>query len=197
MTAAVLLGALQLIPELGFLLGFLPLALVLVIGGPVPAASRRRGLHRGDQDRRRGLVETRVSRGVLDVHPGLMIPAIVVLSEFGPFWLFAAAPAVAILRDVVRYTTGRLADPPAPANVLPGEKARQGRGAAAGAAAAVPAVYRDRVARRSMPAPTAAPAQPAAASSPQRTAVPAARTFAFTPAMPKPSTTVTQRSPQS
>ena len=64
-----------------------------------------------------------MSRGVLDVHPGLLIPAIVVLSQFGLLWLLAAAPVVAILRDVTRYLAGRLGDPPAPANVLPGERA--------------------------------------------------------------------------
>ena len=37
--AAVLLGALQLIPELGFLLGFAALLIPLAIGGPVAAAA--------------------------------------------------------------------------------------------------------------------------------------------------------------
>lgn len=193
-TAAVLLGALQLIPELGFLLGFLPIALVLVIGGPVPAASAA-VVYIAATRIASGLVETRISRGVLDVHPGVMIPAIVVLSGFGPFWLFAAAPAVAIIRDVVRYTTGRLGDPPAPANVLPGEKAKGRRGAVV--VAAVPAVYRDRVGRRAASAITAAPVQPVAPVALPSTVVPAARAFAFTPATPKPSTAVTQRSPQS
>ena len=188
-TAAVLLGSLQLIPELGFVLGFLPIALVLVIGGPVPAGAVAI-VYVAATRIASGLVETRVSRGVLDVHPGLMIPAIVVLSGFGPLWLLAAAPVVAILRDVVRYTTGRLGDPPAPANVLPGERVKRPRGVAA---AAVPAVYRDRAARRGAPSAIV----PATSSAPSATSVPVARTFAFTPATPKPSTTVTQRSPQS
>ena len=121
-TASVLLGGLQLIPELGYVLGFFPILLVLGIGGPIPAiavlvvylVANRIGSD---------LVETRVSRGVLDVHPGLLIPAIVVLSQFGLIWLLAAAPVIAILRDVTRYLAGRLGDPPAPANVLPGERA--------------------------------------------------------------------------
>ena len=58
------------------------------------------------------------------MHPGLLIPAIVVLSQFGVIWLLAAAPAVAIVRDLVRYANARLADPPGPAGVLPGEKVR-------------------------------------------------------------------------
>ena len=36
-TASVLLGGLQLIPELGYVLGFFPILLVLGIGGPIPA----------------------------------------------------------------------------------------------------------------------------------------------------------------
>ena len=55
---------------------------------------------------------------MLDVHPALLIPAIVVLSQFGLIWLFAAAPVVAILRDVTRPSSPAASgDPPAPANV--------------------------------------------------------------------------------
>ena len=73
-TAAVLLGGLQLIPELGYVLGFFPILLVLGIGGPIPAVAVLvvyLVANRIGSD----LVETRVSRGVLDVHPGLLIPA--------------------------------------------------------------------------------------------------------------------------
>ena len=61
-TAAVLLGALQLIPELGFFLGFFPIALVLVIGGPVPAASAAVVYIVGDAGSRRASWR-RASRG--------------------------------------------------------------------------------------------------------------------------------------
>jgi hypothetical protein len=152
--AAVLLGTLQLIPELGFLLGFFPILLVFAIGGPVSGAVAV-VVYVGAVKIASGLVETRLSRGVLDVHPGLLIPAIVVLSQFGIIWLLAAAPAVAIVRDLVRYANARLADPPGPAGVLPGEKAtgsRTGR-----AATPVPSVYR-------APAPSDPAAPPAPAS---------------------------------
>jgi predicted PurR-regulated permease PerM len=138
-TAAVLLGALQLIPELGYFLGFFPILLVLAIAGPVPALAVAVVYviaNRIGSD----LVETRVSRGVLDVHPALLIPAIVVLTQFGGIWLFVAAPIVAILRDVTRYLMGRLGDPPAPANVLPGQ--RRPATATSGRPAGVPSVYR-------------------------------------------------------
>ena len=48
----VLLGVLQLIPELGFFLGFFPILLVLAIGGPVPAATALVRVPRGLPDRR-------------------------------------------------------------------------------------------------------------------------------------------------
>jgi hypothetical protein len=84
-------------------------------------------------------VETRISRGVLDVHPGLLIPAIVVLSQFGFIWLLAAAPIMAITRDLVRYANGRLGDPAAPAGVLPGERRKASTVAIT---RATPSVYR-------------------------------------------------------
>jgi predicted PurR-regulated permease PerM len=140
--AAVLLGSLLLIPELGFLLGFFPILLILAIAGPVPALTLA-VVYFGANRIASALVETRISRGVLDVHPGLLIPAIVVLSGFGTPWLLAAAPVVAIIRDLVRYLAGRLADPASPAGVLPGEPG-SGRGAAAAPAAVLPSVYRDR-----------------------------------------------------
>ncbi len=151
--AAVLLGTLQLIPELGFFLGFFPIILVFAIGGPV-SGTMAVLVYIAAVKVSSSLVETRVSRGVLDVHPGLLIPAIVVLSQFGVIWLLAAAPAVAIVRDLVRYANARLADPPGPAGVLPGENAR---GAGTGRTGPpVPSVYR-------AAAPTAqAPAAPGA-----------------------------------
>lgn len=138
MAAAVLLGVLQLIPELGFFIGFFPLLLALPMGGP-PVFLVSLAVYWGSVKLASSLVETRVSRGVLDVHPGLLIPAIVVLSQFGVVWLLAAAPLVAITRDMVRYVNGRLGDPAAPAGVIPGEKRPA---TAAGIAKATPSVYR-------------------------------------------------------
>lgn len=150
--AAVLLGALQLIPDVGTFLGLLVVLLAGLVSGPAQgatgfvvllASTRLAGM----------VVEPRVAKGVLDVHPALMIPGIVVLSQFGLFWLLAAAPLLAISRDTVRYLAGRFADPPAPANVLPGERPRP---AAIAAAAPVPSAYRD-AARRRQPVRRAAP----------------------------------------
>jgi predicted PurR-regulated permease PerM len=139
--AATLLGMLQLIPELGFYLGFFPIVLVAAIAGPVPAATGAI-VYVGSVRLASMAIETRLSKGVLDVHPGLLIPAIVALSQLGLIWLLAAGPIVAIARDAVRYLAGRLSEPPKPAGVLPGQ-----RSTTAVVAAPVPAVYRPRPAR--------------------------------------------------
>jgi predicted PurR-regulated permease PerM len=152
-SAAALLGVMQLVPQLGYLLGFLPLLLILPISGPVAfatalvvyiVANRAAG----------SIVSTGVSRGVLDVHPALMIPGIVVIGQLGVIPLLAAAPIIAISRDLVRYVHGRLSEPPQPAGVLPGARRRRSTAAAA-VVAPVPSVYRD--ARQSDALPTLAP----------------------------------------
>ncbi|HEX5827074.1 MAG TPA: AI-2E family transporter [Candidatus Limnocylindrales bacterium] len=165
--AAVILGMFQVIPQLGFLLGFLPLLLVLAVSGPVPfavmvvvyiAANRLAGT----------LVSSPVSRGVLDVHPALMIPGLVAIGQLGLVPLLAGAPLIVIARDSVRYLNGRMSEPPKPANVLPGERGwdtgRRTRSSAQAAPAAVPAVYRAPAARTPAPstvtAGAPAPAQP-------------------------------------
>ncbi len=211
--AAVLLGALQLIPELGFFIGFFPLLLALPIGGPeVFVASVI--VYVVSVKLASSVVETRMSRGVLDVHPGLLIPAIVVLSQFGVVWLLAAAPIVAIGRDLIRYANGRLGDPAAPAGVLPGDRRRASTSTIA---KATPSVYR----KPSVPAMTAtlppsrlpgsagspvaarAVATPAAASNAGRTTTAAAMAAGSAPAgaRPMPATyaaraAATQRSTQ-
>ena len=196
--AGVLLGALQLIPELGYLLGFVVLLIPLAIAGP-GAAIAFALIYIGSVKAGSILLEGRLSRGVLDVHPGLLIPAIVVLSQFGLIWLFAAAPFIAIVRDLARYANARLADPPGPAGVLPGERVQ---GARAGRAApAIPSVYR----APAPPTPAAAPALVAASvaatqagasrptAAPQRRPIPAvyANITVGTGARP---TTIIQRS---
>ena len=134
-------------------------------------------------------METRISRGVLDVHPGLLIPAIVVLSEFGPFWLLAAAPIVAIMRDLVRYANGRLGDPARPANVLPGEKRQAAvAGAVVVAAGPEPSTAIARAPPGRLRRHRRAPVQPVPARRPPRPSCPPRARFAFTPATPKPST---------
>jgi hypothetical protein len=50
-----------------------------------------------------------------------MVPGIVLLSQFGIAWLFLAGPVLTLAYDIIRYTHGRLSEPPAPAGVIPDE----------------------------------------------------------------------------
>ena len=166
--AGVLLGALQLIPELGYVLGFAALLIPLAIGGPV-AAGAFALIYIVSVKGASMLLEGRLARGVLDVHPALLIPAIVVLSQFGLIWLFAAAPAIAIVRDLVRYANARLSDPPGRAGVLPGEQVKRGRTRAV--ATPTPSVYR-----------ATATATPAKSAAPRSETAPAPRPSIVRPA---------------
>lgn len=56
-----------------------------------------------------------------NVHPALLAVAVVVISQFGLFWLLLAGPLTAIVVDLFRYAYGRFSDPPRPAGLLPGE----------------------------------------------------------------------------
>ncbi len=164
--AAVLLGALQLIPELGYILGFVLLPIALAIGGP-GVLGVMAVVYIASVKGASILLESRLSRGVLDVHPGLLIPAIVVLSQFGLIWLFAAAPLVAITRDLVRYANARLSEPSSPAGVLPGERATTT--GAGRASKPVPSAY-----KAPAPAATARAASSASPGTGVRTAAPVA-----------------------
>jgi len=184
LAAATLLGILQLIPELGFFLGIVPILLVLIVQGPVDALVVF-GVYWGASKLASLLVEDRLTAGVLDVHPGLLIPGIVVLSQFGLLWMLVAAPLMAVGRDLVRYLVGRLAEPPQPAGLLPGE--RGSRRADAPASVPVPSVYRslaDRQARRGASA-SASPSPSSAGSvAPARVAPSTLPETAFTSSSP-------------
>jgi predicted PurR-regulated permease PerM len=114
---AVFAGAMQLIPEIGPIIGYLPALLALPISGELAAVylasyigSRLvAGWVTGRQGPRRQL------------HPIVMVPGIVALTQFGLLWLFLAGPLLTMGYDLIRYARGRLSEPPAPAGVIPDE----------------------------------------------------------------------------
>jgi predicted PurR-regulated permease PerM len=115
---ATLAGAVQVIPEIGPLLGFVPALLALPVSWEVSLvylasylASRWLA----------GAIMGRRGSG-RRLHPVLMVPAIVALTQLGWMWLFIAGPILAIGFDLVRYTYGRLSEPAAPAGVIPDEQ---------------------------------------------------------------------------
>jgi len=132
---AVFAGATQLIPVLGPLIGLVPGVLLLVIDPNraaaytiVYVAARILGA---------SVVGSRVQGGRLGVHPGILLPSVVVIGQLGPGWLLLSAPIVAFASDLVRYVHGRLSEPALPAGVLPGTKPREAQ-----ARGRVPSAYR-------------------------------------------------------
>jgi predicted PurR-regulated permease PerM len=118
---AALLGVLQLVPGIGFILGFLIVALVGLVGTALDAAILGT-IYVGAQLLSGRIAASRIKGGVRDLHPVLFVPIMVALTQFGLIWLFLAAPLIGIVVDLSRYGYGRLGDPPAPAGVIPGQE---------------------------------------------------------------------------
>jgi predicted PurR-regulated permease PerM len=134
---ATLAGLVQLVPELGGVLGLLPALLILVVD-PQRALTYV-GVYVAVRLIAARVIGRRATR--VHVHPGVLIPGVVVLGQFGPLWLLLSAPILSFLADLVRYAHGRLSEPPRPAGALPGDPARS-TAAATTSRAAVPVVYR-------------------------------------------------------
>jgi predicted PurR-regulated permease PerM len=95
------------------------------------------------------LAGSRIENRMLQIHPAILLIAIVALSQLGFIWVLLAAPVLAILVNLFRYVYGRLSDPPLPAGVLPGQPVPQAPASQEKPAYRVPLVYRrSRAARR-------------------------------------------------
>ena len=115
---AVFAGAMQIIPEIGPIVGFLPALLIL------PISAERALTYLVVYIVSRWAAGTLMGRrvgGRRRLHPVILIPGIVALSQFGLAWLFLAGPMLAIAYDLVRYAHGRLSDPARPAGLIPDE----------------------------------------------------------------------------
>jgi len=162
---AAFMGTAQVIPQLGGLIGALPIGLLALARQDEPAAAvALLVVYMIALQIVKLTVGARLGRD-LSVRPAIALPAFAVISQIGLVWLLLSAPILVVARNTVRYLRGRLSEPPLPAGVLPGERLRRSAappGRAAGApgpaVAPIPSVYRDRVA----PRPTAS-APPAAA----------------------------------
>jgi len=168
---AAFMGAAQVIPQLGGLLGAIPIGVVALARQDDPAAAiALLAVYVVALQVVKLAVGARLGRD-LNVRPALALPAFAVISQIGLAWLLLSAPFLVIARNTVRYLRGRMSEPPMPAGVLPGERRRrpaampgQAAGASARNVAPVPSVYRDRV----PPAPTRRAPAPAALAAPPR-----------------------------
>ena len=135
---AVMAGVTQLLPVVGPLLGFVP-ALLLAPFAPDRAATYAL-TYLAARVIGSSVLGSRLMNRRLGVHPAILVPAVVVLGQFGLLWLLLSAPIVSATADLIRYAHGRLSDPPIPAGVLPRTEGYRPRGAVV--AARVPSVYR-------------------------------------------------------
>jgi predicted PurR-regulated permease PerM len=118
---ALLTGLLALIPAVGPPLTYVLVVLLGLLRSPLTAVLVVL-LVFGVHQLVNWLVTPRVERGYTgNIHPALLILALVVVSQFGPFWLLLAAPITSSIVDLYRYVYGRFRDPPRPAGLLPGE----------------------------------------------------------------------------
>jgi predicted PurR-regulated permease PerM len=158
---SVLAGAVQVIPEFGWVLGLVPAVLLLLID-PQRAAVYL-AVYVGARWLSGTLVGRRFGEGRLGVHPIVLIPGIVALSQLGLIWLLLSAPILAFASDLVRYVHGRLSEPPRPAGVLPRDPLPTMSSTTI--RPAVPAVYRQ---QRRVPASGASSATASANRAPLR-----------------------------
>ncbi len=151
---AAFMGTAQVIPQLGGLIGALPIVLIAIARQDEPeAAVVLLVVYLVAQQVVKLAVGGRLGRD-LNVRPALALPAFAVLSQISLGWLLLSAPILVIARNTVRYLRGRLAEPPQPAGVLPWERRRPAPAPGAGAAA-IPPVYRGRGPVPAAPRPSA------------------------------------------
>jgi predicted PurR-regulated permease PerM len=114
-------GALNLIPLVGPIL-YAVLAGLLGLTVSLEAAGVLLGLAVLSQLLANQLVAPQIERRYAGHIPAeLLAVAVVLISQFGLFWLLLAGPLTAIVVDLYRYVYGRFRDPPRPAGLLPGE----------------------------------------------------------------------------
>jgi predicted PurR-regulated permease PerM len=116
--AAMWLGIFSLVPEIGIYIGAIPILAIGLLRSPQTALLFLVLIIAVQQLESR-LVTSRIESRVIDIHPAILVPALVAASQLGIFWVLVASPLLVVMRDLFRYTYGRVSDPPAPAGVLP------------------------------------------------------------------------------
>jgi len=166
---ATLGGLVQLVPELGPILGLLP-AVLLLFFAPERAATYL-AAYIAARVIAGWVVGGRRVRSEVRVHPAILIPGVVVLGQLGFVLLLLSGPILSFGSDLVRYLHGRFSEPPRPAGLLPGEPvpAAVAAGRAGVVLPTVPPIY-----RRRRPGPPPLTADPAGSTASAEAAGPAA-----------------------
>jgi predicted PurR-regulated permease PerM len=107
-----------LIPNIGFLIGAMPAVAFALVQSREAAASVL-AMYVGAAILETHLLGRNIERRSIDLHPFVLMPALVVASQFNLLLVILAAPLLVVTRDLFRYVYRRLGDPPWPAGVLP------------------------------------------------------------------------------
>lgn len=118
---AVIAAPVSLIPFIGSYLSMLPAILMALVGGGWQGALVVFALFLGLQTVQDNILGPRIIGTRLNLHPALLMPAVIIMGRYGLVFIILAGPVVALGRDLVRYAYGRFDDPPRPAGLLPGE----------------------------------------------------------------------------
>ncbi len=119
--ASLIIGTLELIPEIGPILIYI----LLVIAGAAqgwPVVLLFIGVYYLVHRLASGFVSARVSSQVTEPHAAVMAVVAVLLSQLGFVYALLSVPLIVMSRDLFRYVYGRLSDPPRPAGLLPDDK---------------------------------------------------------------------------
>ena len=118
LAAGLIIGTLELIPEIGAIIVYILLVLAgLSIGWPaaliyvVTYFFVRRFVGQ--------FVEARVATQVKEPHAAVMALLAIMLSQIGFIYALLSVPIIVMSRDLFRYVYGRLSDPPKAAGLLP------------------------------------------------------------------------------
>ncbi len=119
--AAMIVGTLELIPEVGPVVIYLLLLLAGATGG-IPVMALYVGSYFVVHKLASNFVAARVHTSVQEPHVAVMAVVAVVLSQLGFVYALLSVPLIVLSRDIFRYVYGRLSDPPRPAGLLPDDK---------------------------------------------------------------------------
>jgi predicted PurR-regulated permease PerM len=113
-----LAGVTYLVPTIGWLLGAAP-AVLLALTHSRETAVTVFALFAGTAFLETQMLGPRIERRSIDIHPIILMPALVIASQYNLLLVVLAAPLLVVVRDLFRYVYGRLQDPPRPAGLMP------------------------------------------------------------------------------
>ncbi len=120
LAAAMIIGAFELIPEIGPILVYILLLISGLSNGPAVAITYL-GSYFLVRKFVGQFVEARVATYVKEPHPAVMALLAIMLSQVGFVYALLSVPIIIMSRDLFRYGYGRLGDPRRPAGLLPDE----------------------------------------------------------------------------